>query len=68
MASYGMEVVGILPRMMRSSRSIHAATVRTQGSSASLRAKLALGGDAFRDSDPQVLFAAPPFKAVVARL
>ncbi len=63
--TYGCEVIGMPPAALRDARSINAAATGIQCGGASLTAKLALGGDAFSEMDPGVLYPNPPLKQLL---
>ncbi len=64
--AYGGAASGLPPMVMRMMRRLQGAALRINAGAASLTAKLALGGDGYREIDPAVLDPAPPLRHLLS--
>ncbi len=65
---YGDEINGINHTMLRDIRRVHAAASPVKVACAPATAKLAIGGEAYKEFDPAVLRANPPLATLLAKL
>ncbi len=63
--TYGGNIIGLPPKIAYRRRRVQAAAVRIRAAGSSLTAKLAIGGEQWRDADPSVLEVVPPFITIL---
>ncbi len=63
--TYGASCTGIRPNKMRRLRRLHGSVVKVRCGGASLTCRLAIGGKAHEEFDPQVLTPNPPLKMIL---